>query len=381
MPDVYGYGWKAGKSKQVVFLGATDGHLHELSRAGGPWQHADLTALSGAPAPYFGWPIGYAWEAMKSKHVVFLTKDRHIHELSMEIGGQWSHADLTEITGAPLPKVDSYRRSVFGYGWEAAKTRQIVFMTEDEHIHELSMNVWEERWNHADLTATTGAPTGGIIAAYAWEAGKSKQVVFRGGGHVHELYVTTGGSWKYADLTKISGAPDATAVFDAYAWEAGQSKQVVFWTEDSHIHELYVRPGGAWAHADLTQLAGAPLPYVVINAYAWEAGKSKQVVFLGSSQNAQEVHELFVGVGGKWSHANLTGFAGAPLVCTSFVPIFGRNEAHGYAWEDGPAKQVVFIASSAVGYHIHELWTSGGKWTDADLTQITGAPLAASECA
>jgi len=51
-------------------------------------------------------------------------------------------------------------------------------------------------------------------------------------------------------------------VINGYAWEDGQSKQIVFATADGHIHELYVNVGGAWAHADLTAIAGAPAPLV-----------------------------------------------------------------------------------------------------------------------
>ena len=46
----YGYSWEAGQSKQVVYL--KNGHIHELSVVkGGAWQHADLTAMTGAHPP------------------------------------------------------------------------------------------------------------------------------------------------------------------------------------------------------------------------------------------------------------------------------------------------------------------------------------------
>ena len=47
-------------------------------------------------------------------------------------------------------------------------------------------------------------------------------------------------------------------MFYGYSWEVGQSKQVVYRTADGHIHELYVVKGGAWQHADLTAITGAP---------------------------------------------------------------------------------------------------------------------------
>jgi hypothetical protein len=75
------------------------------------------------------------------------------------------------------------------------------------------------------------------------------------------------GSWQHADLTQLSGAPsvpDSPQIYfawniDAYAWEAGGTKQVVYVDNTTHhIHELYVPVGGPWKHADLTQMTGAP---------------------------------------------------------------------------------------------------------------------------
>jgi hypothetical protein len=39
---------------------------------------------------------------------------------------------------------------------------------------------------------------------------------------------------------------------------AGQSKQVVYGTNDGHIHELFVIKGGTWQYADLIAITGAP---------------------------------------------------------------------------------------------------------------------------
>jgi hypothetical protein len=100
------------------------------------------------------------------------------------------------------------------------------------------------------------------IATYAWEKGGTKQVVYRAAdGHIHELFVAVGGSWSHADLTRMTGAPQPApdTAFAGYEWEAGGSKQVVYLTADGHIHELFVAMGGSWSHADLTQMTGAPL--------------------------------------------------------------------------------------------------------------------------
>ena len=331
-----------------------------------PIGHADLTTLTGAPGAA-GSPIAtYSWEAGGSKQVVYVTGDGHIHELSVSVGGGWNHADLTALTGAPSAAAGS---PIAAYGWEAGGSKQVVYVTDDGHIHELSVSVGGG-WNHADLTALTGAPSaaaGSPIAAYGWEAGGSKQLVYvTGDGHIHELVVGMGAGWSHADLTAIAGAPSAAgSPIAAYGWEAGDSKQVVYITGDGHIHELVVGMGAGWSHADLTAIAGAPSAAgSPIAAYGWEAGDSKQVVYITSDGH---IHELSVSVGASWSHADLTTLTGAPGAAGSPIAAYG--------WEAGDSKQVVYITGDD---HIHELWVSvGGGWNHTDLTAFTGAPGAA----
>jgi hypothetical protein len=98
------------------------------------------------------------------------------------------------------------------------------------------------------------------MQGYSWETGRSKQVVYTtSDGHVHELSVTVGGAWQHADLTAITGAPVGNLMGDGYSWETGRSKQVLYRTDDGHLHELSVTVEGAWQHADLTAITGAPV--------------------------------------------------------------------------------------------------------------------------
>src|SRR6266404_5185650 len=167
------------------------------------------------------------------------------------------------------------------------------------------------------------------LVGYSWEAGQSKQVVYlTADGHIHELYVGLGGgSWQHADLTALAGAPRAEALGNGYSWEVGKSKQVVYVTDRNRIHELYVGLGGSWQHANLTGLAGAPAsqkhPIIWISGYSWETGQSKQVVYVRSGGG---IHELHVTQGGHWQYANLTNMAGGVRADTL---------VNGYSWEAG----------------------------------------------
>jgi hypothetical protein len=220
--------------------------------------------MTGAPSVNTNFPFmaAYAWEASAAKQVVYRGGNGHTHELFVSTGNPWAHADLTQITASPLPDLAS---DYAGYEWGATNTKQVVYLTADGHIHELFVPVGGS-WGHADLTQMTGAPlaapdTG--FAAYQWQAGGTKQVVYiTENGHVHELFVAVRGSWSHADLSLLTGAPPANTnvkpVITGYEWRAGNTKQVVFLTANNHIHELFVSVGGSWGHADLTQLTGAP---------------------------------------------------------------------------------------------------------------------------
>ena len=46
--------------------------------------------------------IGYDWPEGRSKQVAYISQDHHIHEFSVSMGGSWQHADVTQLSGAPL---------------------------------------------------------------------------------------------------------------------------------------------------------------------------------------------------------------------------------------------------------------------------------------
>jgi hypothetical protein len=259
-----GFEWKAGGTKQVVYP-TPAGHLHELFvSVGGSWSHADLTQMAGAPSENNVFPVIAVceWKAGGTKQVVYRGADGHIHELFVSVGGSWSHADLTQMTGAPQPEFASGFAS---YQWEAGGSKQVAYITADGHIHELFVSVGGS-WSHADLTEMTGAPRpqpDTAFAGYEWKAGGTKQVIYRTeDGHIHELFVAVQDSWDHADLTLTTDAPPASTnapIIAGYEWGAGNTKQVVFLTPNGHIHELFVSVGDSWSHADLTQITGAPI--------------------------------------------------------------------------------------------------------------------------
>jgi hypothetical protein len=306
MKPLVGFDWPQGLSKQVVYI-SEDHHLHELHVGiGGQWQHADLTTLASAPLATSRFLVGYAWPEGGTKQVSYLGPQGHIHELCVSAGGSWQHADLSALTGAP-PAI----QITAGYSWNAGNSKQIVFVGDDSHLHELS-TVSGQNWRHVDLNAVTNAPLPGShsMVGYEWTERCSKQLVYVGrDGHLHELSLRVGGIWEHVDITAVTNAPRVNDIMVGYEWRDGRCQQVTFVGEDGHVHELHLIIGERWQHADLTAITNAPLARNVITGYAWLSGHSKHVAYLGQDGH---LHEISVEAGKSWTHSDLTALAQAP---------------------------------------------------------------------
>lgn len=357
MKPLVGYEWNAGQSKQVAYIGP-DHHVHEFFVVvGGAWQHVDLTMVANAPAAINRYLVGYAWPEGNSKQVFYLGQDGHVQELTAIAGGNWQHADLNALTGAP-PAV----AVTAGYSWSTGRSKQVVFVGDDDHIHELSVEM-DKSWQHVDLTAQTNAPTPAskYMVGYQWEAGQCKQVAYVSqDGHIHELYLEAGKRWQHADLSALTSAPRATDLMVGYEWPEVRTKQLAFVSEDGHIHELFLSPGHSWGHADLTTLTQAPLATDVLTGYAWPQGKTKQVAYVGQDGN---LYELFVKPEETWQYTNLTEHANAPRTSVTAID--------GYAWSIGGSKQVAYTGDNG---EIRELWLPyEGNWAYGNLSQMVMA--------
>jgi alpha-D-ribose 1-methylphosphonate 5-triphosphate synthase subunit PhnG len=353
MKSLVGYEWPEGRSKQVAYI-SQDHHVHELVvSVNGTWQHANLMTQAGAPVASSRFLVGFAWPEGNSKQVAYLGQEGHIQELRVSMGGNWQHVDVSMLTGAP-PAM----QVTAGYSWAEGRSKQIVFVGDDHHIHELCVEVGKS-WRHIDLTTMTNAPLPGsqFMVGYEWAAGRSKQVAYVGqDGHIHELSLEAGGIWQHEDLSLITDAPRAVDLTVGYEWPEGQCKQVAFVSEDHHLHELYRVVGNAWRHADLSSMTNAPLATNILTGYAWEQGHSKQIAYIGLDGR---IHEVYVEAGKEWHHVDLTALANVPLSSITALD--------GYSWAVGDSKQVVYTGEDG---DIHELWMPRtGNWTSTNLSQ------------
>jgi len=312
-----GFTWEDGHSQQIAYASAMNenGHIYELVQyQDHPWRFIDIMkkCIDAAPADGFAL-VGYAWKAAGTRHLAYTGRDSHLHELSAAVNGEWSHGDLTQLTNTPLPE----NSLLAAYPWEIGKTKQVVYTSGDGHIHEL-MTGLDSTWKHTDLTDDTDAPLAGdsALTAYAWKAGKTKQVVYTGvDGDVYELACGQEAVWTFANLTGITAAPLAIgSALAAYAWETGLAKQVVYVGSNHHIYELQMLLDGTWEQTDLTQHLSVPeASEDVIVAHEWTPEFAKHIVYLDLA-DPPHMHSLMLKHGGKWHHTDLTSSTGSPSI-------------------------------------------------------------------
>jgi hypothetical protein len=130
-----------------------------------------------------------------------------------------------------------------------------------------------------------------------------------------------------------------------------------------HVIELCVASGCPWQWADLTALTGAPSPGD--GALTGYDWPEGGTKQIAYVDAQGHVIELCVAKESPWQWADLTALTGAPLA--------DQGALAGYAWSAGGTKQVVYRDQQS---HVVELFVArGSPWQWVDLTALTGAPL------
>jgi hypothetical protein len=354
-----------GRLARVIYVGLDDNHVHELSLSGGDrWEHTDLTAEAAAPPASGGTLVGYSTDlggqGPVARVVYYGADDNNVHELSSSGGAAgWRHTDLTTEAQAPEANgtLAAYTTDLRGQG-PVARVVHLGF--DDSHVHELRL-LSGGRWTHTDLSAEANAPgaAGGTLTGYSTDLGRQgpvARVVYVGDddNHVQELSLSSGRPWRCSDLTAASGAPPAfvlPAGFTTNLGGRGPVARVVYWnSDDLGIHELSLVGGGHWTHGNLTPQAHAPAaregrPLGYTTSLAGQ-GPVARVVYVGADDN--HVQELSLAGGGRWRHTDLTDAADAPVV---FGSLWGYTTSLD---GQGPVARVVYVGDDQ---HVHELFT------------------------
>ena len=188
-------------------------------------------------------------------------------------------------------------------------------------------------------------------------------------------------------VTDISQPFPVLGQLEVY-WEHVQAvtARVIYRGEDSHIHELWLRPSEAWQWkpGDLTQLArDSAAPGQVIpdaagdpTSYLTEFDDTARVVYRGDDGH---IHELWLPrTGPPWGTGDLTQLARDSAAPGQVVPD-AAGDPTAYLTDFDQTARVIYRGEDG---HIHELWlrpSEAWRWKPGDLTQLTGAPAAAGD--
>jgi phospholipase C len=283
----------------------------------------------------------------------------------------WSLEDLTHSANGPIAKSDTL-------GAEGLEQERVFSLDGDRHVQALTRGS-DGNWQAQDLTAQTGAPVpneSSPVAATAAPGSNAAEpgalVAFLGSDrHVHACLAAPGQDWKHLDLTVEAGAQPARGnLLCAYGTAYVPSEQIVFVDDAGHVQSITRVDGGSWTTLDLTKVTGAPpMDGPALSGSAWDHASLQAVVYLDA---AGHVHEL-----GGWQqgsdpwttpwHADLTAITGAPVAAGALIA--------GSAWNAGDTKQAAFVGADG---HIYELsipYTDSLPWTCTDLTAATDAPV------
>ena len=329
--------WANVGYQHVIFVSA-DQHVREMyySDAGGGWGGGDVTVSAGAPPTAAGSALT-SWADPGYQHIVFASADQHVHELYYPLaGGGWSNADLTLATQAPLAAAGSALTS-----WADPGYQHVIYMSADQHVHELFYPLAGGVWANADLTLATQAPlaaAGSALTSWA-DPGYQHVIYMSADQHVHELfYPLAGGAWAVNDLTIITGAPPAAAGSALTSWADPGYQHVIYMSADQHVHELFhPLAGGAWAVNDLTTITGAPPAAAGSALTSWADPEYQHILFISADHHVRELYRPLSG--GRWAVTDLT-FQGSGPVAIAGSALTG--------WAD----PVVFLSADL---HVHEL--------------------------
>jgi len=350
------------KTNHVVYR-STSGHIVDILyfREGG-WRFANHAEKHGTPIAD-GNPAAFVYDVHNSQNVVFRGQDGHMHTLYFIRGQGWTNTNLTGLTGAPQVASDP---SVYTY--HVFNTQHVIYRSHDNHIHQLFSAELGD-WKHTDMIEKHGAPlASGRPTTYVYGMNNSQNIVYRGqDGHIYQLYFVRGEGWKLVNLTGSTGGPLASGNPTSYTYHVFNTQHVIYRGQDNHIYQMFSDVSGQWKISNMTEKTGAPLASGTQTSYIDPVHDSQNLVYRGQDGN---IHAIWFIRGVGWTHLNVTAATGKPQA---------SGDPFGYTFDLFKTQHVMYRTGQG---HLIQLYSGNvGEWLSSDLTEKTGAPLAASDTA
>ena len=231
-----------------------------------------------------------------------------------------------------------------------------------QDIHELYYN--NAYWADTDLTVLTGGPSAtASFTAFHTTPNDQLHVYYASlpYGDVHQLY-NNGSSWTDEDLTLITGG-QTVGPGQMSGFSIGNAQYIYFCGSDNAVHEYSYGDSGNWNWVDArlpmanqSDVCGTAVGLV---AFATKPNNQRHVYYKSGLNNAAPIHQLYFN-GWTWSNENLT------------QEIKGAKPALSGGWISGFANgnfQYVYFQSPSG--HVHE-YSYVNNWVDTDLTVVAG---------
>jgi hypothetical protein len=366
---------------------------------------ADLPLPDAAPAPdaradgafATGDPSAYASDG--SRHVVYVGRDGHIHDLVFL--GTWSHLDVTDAASAPPPDGELVTFTIAG------KPRNLVYKSADGHVQLVTADT---KVSHVDITTVASATPAKTRPSGFMRPGGQVIIQLQGSdGRLYENY-PEGATWKSGDLTSSYQAPQPAGAVSILGWTGGvdygsfyadAAGNVVEWSWVQGAQPLNTtnKPSEATrAQAIAGEIATY---YLAKTRNAVYRGSNDHIVLLSGSGDVKST---------AWTAADLVTLGKSPLAAGDPAATVAGSEAFvtyrdaaghlqllGPSGEGWPARDATLLAKApdAVGNpalyesggilylvyraadgHVHEIATSPARtsWSHVDLTTATAAP-------
>lgn len=291
--------------------------------------------------------------------VEYIANDAHVHQFSYN--GAWSKSDLSAITGAANASLTGGIKAINN---TIANTMEIHYIGADQHVHTLW---YDGSWHTADLSFMTGAPNAALnssVTAAMDPIGNTEDVEYIGtDSHVHQLWYN--GLWHTTDLTNASGAAanaDSSSGINTILNTVANAMEVHYIGTDHHVYSLWFQldGGGVWHESDLTLQASGPLaasPSPITSSVDPLAG-TVDLEFISADHHVQQLW-----YNGLWHPNDLT-------TATSADPNADNNGGiHTLFNTIANSMEVHYIGTNQ---HVYALWYNGA-WHESDLTLISGA--------
>jgi hypothetical protein len=341
------------------------------------WSSENLTSKSSAPVA-FAAPAAYVFATQGNRHLIYLESNGsggttgNIIELYAGSDDVWHPQNLmSKAGGAPAAT-----QPPEAFAFDTEQSQHVLYQADDSHIHEL---YWSDGdWNYNDLTTSASAPEA-EGQAFGWQYAfwGRQQVVYQGlDGLVHLLTRDGTGSpqWLHQALTK-PGDPVCSGEPGGYAWEAGRTQFVNYRGVDKRLYEISTDDTGKWGSpVDIGEgLAG--VPDVISDrpvGLADEGAGTRHLDFLGADYNIWEYS--FVS---NWELTDLTGSVPAAATANAGYRPTGYMFPTSLA-VPASTQHVIYIGADAV----QELWRySGSTWNENALGGPVRYPLEVSPSA